>query len=321
MSDTDRRHVIPKLDGRLDELDFLKCVLILLVITFHLIYIGDGFPYAKQLVYTFHIPGFLLISGYLMNIGKPVRKFLKTLLWLVVPYVIMESGYVLAASMLPVRDHVSGLTPATFLYYLAVKPVGPYWYLQTMVICGALYYASFMVQKISTISRLLLFTLACAAVSAAGMMSMADAMYFIIGAAIRVSGLRFLDVVRASWLSLPLFAVLALSPSNFSRASAGGMAITYTALSIMLAVFPYVKGKARTVSLVLGRNSLALYIFSPIFTICCKVMVPWLSFDPTRMIYLILSLVVCVCGSLAICRLLDMLHLSRWIFGRKAFVP
>lgn len=98
------------------------------------------------------------------------------------------------------------------------------------------------------------------------------------------------------------------------------MAITYTALSIMLAVFPYVKGKARTVSLVLGRNSLTLYIFSPIFTICCKVMVPWLSFDPTRMIYLILSLVVCVCGSLAICRLLDMLHLSRWIFGRKAFV-
>lgn len=50
---------------RIPEIDYLKCIFILLMVTFHLIYIGDNYPYAKQIVYTFHMPGFLLISGYL----------------------------------------------------------------------------------------------------------------------------------------------------------------------------------------------------------------------------------------------------------------
>ena len=51
--------------ARISEIDYLRCVLILLMVAFHLVYIGDSYPYAKQVVYTFHMPGFLLISGYL----------------------------------------------------------------------------------------------------------------------------------------------------------------------------------------------------------------------------------------------------------------
>ena len=59
--------------GRMDEIDYLKCVCILLMVVFHLAYIGDKYPYAKLVVYTFHMPVFLLISGYLTHIGKPAR--------------------------------------------------------------------------------------------------------------------------------------------------------------------------------------------------------------------------------------------------------
>ena len=55
---------------RMDELDFLKAVFILLMVAFHLVYIGNKYPYAKAVVYTFHMPGFLLISGYLANTQK-----------------------------------------------------------------------------------------------------------------------------------------------------------------------------------------------------------------------------------------------------------
>ena len=54
----------------MEELDFLKFVFITLMIAFHLTYIGDTYPVAKQLVYTFHMPGFLLVSGYLFNVNK-----------------------------------------------------------------------------------------------------------------------------------------------------------------------------------------------------------------------------------------------------------
>ena len=70
---------------RIDELDFLKGIFIILMITFHLVYIGDSYPYAKQIVYTFHMPGFLIISGYLMNITKPCKDLIKTMLGYAIP--------------------------------------------------------------------------------------------------------------------------------------------------------------------------------------------------------------------------------------------
>ena len=93
--------------SRTTEFDFLKGLLIILVISFHLVYIGDSYPYAKRVVYTFHMPAFLLMSGYLMNISKPWRRFGRTMLGYAVPYLVMEGAYVVMASMLPVREHIA----------------------------------------------------------------------------------------------------------------------------------------------------------------------------------------------------------------------
>ena len=95
--------------GRIAELDFLKCIFILLMIVFHLAYIGDKYPYAKSLVYTFHMPAFLIISGYLMNVEKEIRPFLRMIVWIFIPYAVMESGYVIVSSVLPVRGGVDEL--------------------------------------------------------------------------------------------------------------------------------------------------------------------------------------------------------------------
>ena len=99
---------------RIIELDFFKSLFILLMISFHLSYIGDSYPYLKQFVYTFHMPGFLIISGYLMNVSKSLHNYGRTIIWLAVPYLIMESGYVLMASVFPIRDHVDDLTLSVF---------------------------------------------------------------------------------------------------------------------------------------------------------------------------------------------------------------
>ena len=78
--------------ARILELDYLKCVFILLMIVFHLVYIGNRYPVAKAFVYTFHMPGFLIISGYLLHVQKPVPQFLRYIQWILVPYLLMESG-------------------------------------------------------------------------------------------------------------------------------------------------------------------------------------------------------------------------------------
>ncbi len=55
---------------RQPELDFIRGVMIILMVVFHLGYIGDLYPTAKAFVYTFHMPAFLLLSGYLLNTSR-----------------------------------------------------------------------------------------------------------------------------------------------------------------------------------------------------------------------------------------------------------
>ena len=288
---------------RVIELDFLKSIFILLMISFHLAYFADGYPYLKQFVYTFHMPGFLIISGYLMNVKKPIHHYAKTMLWIAIPYVIMESGYVLMASILPIREHVDNLTISVFLNKLVVNPLGPYWYLHTLMICGVLYFAVFCWKNISIFSRLIILGLSYYFISLLEVTSLACTMYFMVGVVIHQSGFSFLDVF--------------LHPESFDKATLGGALIVYFVFCALLSIYPYIPEKAKNVFLFLGRNSLPLYIFSPIFTICCKIFIPFLSFDSTRLLFLVISLPICIVGCLVTCKVLDLLRISPLMFGRK----
>ncbi len=204
---------------RIEELDFLKALFILLMIAFHLVYIGDGYPYLKNFVYTFHMPGFLIISGYLMKTDRSARSYGRTLLWLAVPYVTMEAGYVLMASLLPTRDHVDDLTWGVLFHHLFVKPLGPYWYLHTLMVCGGCCFAVFRWVKASATSQLIILGLAYAALAQLGLVSLACAMYFLAGVAIRQSPHSLLEVFRRSWWSFFALAVLFFHPAAFDRAT------------------------------------------------------------------------------------------------------
>lgn len=205
--------------GRSEELDFLKGVLILLVISFHLVYFEQLHPYAKQVVYTFHMPGFLLISGYLMNVSKSVRAFLRTLLWLAVPYIVMESGYIVMCSVLPTGEHIDALTPTVFLDHLLLHPLGPYWYLHILILCGGLYYLAFN------------------------------------------------------------------TPFNTGHRA--------------------------------SNTTLRLCIRLLLMGIICKQFVPYLQFDPSGLVFLLVSLASCIAGSLLIAWLMDITGISPYFFGRR----
>lgn len=302
---------------RIDELDFLKSIFILLMISFHLTYIGDGYPLSKQFVYTFHMPGFLIISGYLMKVNRPLQTFGKTILWLAVPYFIMETGYVVMASFLPIRDHIDNLSAGVMLQKLFVNPLGPYWYLHTLIICGTLYFAAFKLPKLSIISRIILLGLSYYGISLLGIIVLPCALYFLAGVAIRQSLHTPLDIFRKSGWSALILLLLVLHPETFDKATIGGILIVYFVFSFCLTIYHYIPQAAKRILLFLGRNSLVLYIFFPIFTICCKKFIPYLAFDSTRLLFLCISLPVCIIGCLATRKLLDILHLSPLIFGSR----
>ena len=120
------------------------------------------------MVYTFHMPAFLIISGYVMNIAKGIRPFLRTMWWIFIPYAVMETGYVIMSAILPVRESVEHLSVSLWLDKLFLHPLGPYWYLHTLMLCGLVY---LLVDKLAgkwsnTVSVLIILTLCYAVLSA-----------------------------------------------------------------------------------------------------------------------------------------------------------
>ncbi len=308
---------------RISELDFLKCIFILLMIAFHLVYIGDSYPYIKNIVYTFHIPAFLIISGYLMNIEKPLLGFLKTIFWLTVPYLIMESGYIVSASFLPIREHINNLTLDVFINKLFLKPIGPYWYLHTMIICYIVSYLFFIGFKSHRflLSRIIVSSLVLCGLSVyLGIISLSSVFYFLLGFIIRQSSVDFLSFFKSSWMSIVGFLVLIIDPDNLDRFTIGGILITYLAISALLAIYKVLPRFISSFLNYIGSHSLLLFLFSPLFTILVKPLVGILSFDSSGLIFLIVSLIINIAGCFSVGMVIDYLGITPFIFGKSRIV-
>lgn len=299
-----------KAKPRVEELDFLKCVFITLMIAFHLVYIGNTYPVAKQYVYTFHMPGFLLVSGYLFNVRKSWSALGKTLLWIFIPYAIMESSYTLMASLLPIREHINHLTPAILLDHIFLHPIGPYWYLHTLILCGLSYYLAFKTPsgrviktsgtdtinvdlkpregskkgKIASfintlnqpqqiwIGRTILLTLFLWLLShGCQLLSVANAAYFLGGVIIRQGVGDFRKSFPTQWWIIILLIIISLDVNNYNRASYGGVCIVYLVISTLLWLYHLrIPTQLRRIMLFVGRNTFPLLLFSPIFTMLAK---------------------------------------------------
>lgn len=299
---------------RIGEIDFLKGVLIILMVVFHLAYIGDSYPSAKAVVYSFHMPAFLVISGYLANTNKPPRAFVSSILWLLVPYAVMESGYIVAASCFPIMEHIVGLTPLLFLRTLAMHPLGPYWYLHTLVLCNVVCY---MIKGMGLRNRIILCALLFWLLSLADLLSLSNAIYYLCGAAIRQSGAPFVRVFRPSWLCFVPVAVLCAT-DGLASSRAEGFAMTYFVMSGLLCFSGL---RIVTPLKFIGRNTLPVVLFSPVFTLLSKSFQPvLLALDPSALLFAASATAFTICGSLGIALAMDCVGATRYFIGKRRFI-
>nr|WP_234967252.1 acyltransferase [Prevotella scopos] len=331
---------------RIDELDFLKFVFITLMIAFHLVYIGDAYPVAKRLVYTFHMPGFLLVSGYLFNVNKSWESFWKTMLWIFVPYTIMESGYTMMASLLPIREHIDRLTVGVLVDHIFLHPMGPYWYLHTLMICGICYYIAFKkpegrfssvlkqekpllpIKMLSLENQVLLgrFTLLALFLLllsyGCGLLSIANAAYFLVGAIVRQAVGNFRLAFPARWWTLGLLLVWCIDPSHYDRASFAGACLVFLVIGSLLWIYQLgIPQSLRKLFLFIGRNTLPLLLFSPIFTILAKYyQALLLRAEPTGIFFMVVSVILAIAGSYGITWLMDISGISKLFFGKKGLI-
>ena len=304
---------------RINQLDYLKCIFILLMIIFHLVYIGDKYPYLKQVVYTFHMPAFFIISGYLLNVDKGVRSFCNTMLWMFIPYAVMETGYVCMSSVLPVREKVEEVSLNIILYKIFVAPIGPYWYLHTLLICSLVYYTlNRLCEQLNRTSFLLILGVCFWGIAFwTKILSLANAVYFIAGVAICQSRQNFLSVFQPSAIAIIPFILLSCFPENLDRSTLAGVVITYVTISFLLFLHKYIPAGLRKISYFVGRNTFPILLFSPLFTILSRLFIPLFLFDTSGICFMCVAVCFVVLGCLSLARLADKTGLSRFLVGKE----
>ena len=305
---------------KITEIDFVRCVLMCIVILVHIVSLGEMYPSAKTAAFTFFMPSFLIITGYLVNIDKNLRQFSVYILRIALPYIIMVTAFSLASLVMPVRDGLSELSVSALAERIFVTSIGPYWFLYDMTVCGVAYYAVFSLapRSIGLASRLSLF--ACLLYVEAWfipLLTFGDASLYFIGVALRQMGVGFVRAFRPSFFSLLPFSVLIVQRDLWNKWLC--LLLPFFAISFLVwchNVFPL---RIRDVMNYLGHNTLPIYIFHPIFTMLSKFYLPFFAFDSTGILHAMATVFLSFLGSILIAKALDKTGISR-IFGTKALI-
>lgn len=306
---------------RIIEIDFIKGILIMLMVLFHFSFFVTEHEMLTGFVYAFHMSGFLIVSGYLLNVDKSLSKLLRKLLPI---YAFFEIVYLvgigLLSSVLSSSNHFE-LTFGNLLYSLILHPIGTYWYLHTMIIGSVSYWAINKIggknANILIFLALLLWSIAC---FVEGFM-WKNAIYFLLGITLRRLEVPFNKFFKPSMLFIVPVIIIALSCKEVRRDTLSGFFVTIFVLSFLMAAYGKIPSKLRFYVSYIGRNSLSLVLFSPVYVIVAKLYCNKFSFICGEYICAILSLLVVVLLSLISVYIMDKIGLSKLLAGTKLYVP
>ena len=377
------------------DLDFIRSILIILMILIHIVSFGNAYPHLKAGILSFMMPTFLIITGYLVNIGKTGRQFGKYLLCLALPYVIMVTGFSVLSYFLPVRDGITELSLTQICEKIFVTSIGPYWFIQTMIICGILYYGSFracdMISKywgrgscrnnkendsyknskendfcsnskeiepccnskendscknskgndsysnnkendfcsninkgkteeenLSLTTRLFLLAILMLLMSKTPALNITAAIYYFAGVVIRQCRIDFNKVFCPTPLAFILWPFILYREDLYDW---GNIAVAFSCwccISALMWLNQYYKSQmiGKSTLLYIGKNTLPIYLFHPIFTMAAKFYHPLFAFDKSEILLAAFTIILAIAGSIAIAKVMEKTKLA-YFFGKK----
>ncbi len=253
-----------------------------MVVMIHIVNFSTLYPEVKNFINFFFMQAFLLITGYLVNIQKTYKEFAIYIAKIVIPYIIMVVSYAFMSTLLPVRDGIDEFTMSTILNTVFVTSIGPYWFLYTMAICGVLYYLSFnLIGKLGVTGKLCMFATILMLVSQhTPLLNATNAAFYFGGVCLRLSKKHLDEIIKPSlWSILPFIAIASFP--NYKNWNF--LAITILALSFLSFVPKLIQNINNQKVLkgigFIGRNTLPIYLFHPIFTMGGKLALPLFHFD------------------------------------------
>ena len=315
------------------DIDWIRAILIILMILIHIVSFGNAYPQLKAGILSFMMPTFLIITGYLVNIEKSPKEMGRYLMCLALPYVIMVTGFSVLSYFMPVRDGITELSLSQICEKIFVTSIGPYWFIQTMIICGILYYVSFKgaiwgtlrqgKTTMSTTTSLFIFATLLLLLSKTPTLSPSAATYYFIGAVLRQCHIGFDRIFRPSPVALLLWINLLGLEEWYDWGTLAIVFSCWCCISSLMWIHSLIKRlqdnacvrKTEDTLLYIGRNTLPIYLFHPIFTMAAKFYHPLFSWDRSEIIFALVTIFIAIAGSIGIAKMMEKTRLA-YLFGK-----
>lgn len=315
------------------DIDWIRAILIILMILIHIVSFGNAYPQLKAGILSFMMPTFLIITGYLVNIEKSSKEMGRYLMCLALPYVIMVTGFSVLSYFMPVRDGITELSLSQICEKIFVTSIGPYWFIQTMIICGILYYVSFKgaiwgtlrqgKTTMSTTTSLFIFATLLLLLSKTPALSPSAATYYFIGAVLRQCHIGFDRIFRPSPVALLLWINLLGLEEWYDWGTLAIVFSCWCCISSLMWIHSLIKRlqdnacvrKTEDALLYIGRNTLPIYLFHPIFTMAAKFYHPLFSWDRSEICFALVTIFIAVAGSIGIAKMMEKTRLA-YLFGK-----
>ncbi len=315
------------------DIDWIRAILIILMILIHIVSFGNAYPQLKAGILSFMMPTFLIITGYLVNIEKSSKEMGRYLMCLALPYVIMVTGFSVLSYFMPVRDGITELSLSQICEKIFVTSIGPYWFIQTMIICGILYYVSFKgaiwgtlrqgKTTMSTTTSLFIFATLLLLQSKTPALSPSAATYYFIGAVLRQCHIGFDRIFRPSPVALLLWLLLLGMEEWYDWGTLAIVFSCWCCISSLMWIHSLINHlqdnacvrKTEATLLYIGRNPLPIYLFHPIFTMAAKFYHPLFSWDRSEIIFALVTIFIAIAGSIGIAKMMEKTHLA-YLFGK-----
>lgn len=315
------------------DIDWIRAILIILMILIHIVSFGNAYPQLKAGILSFMMPTFLIITGYLVNIEKSPKEMGRYLMCLALPYVIMVTGFSVLSYFMPVRDGITELSLSQICEKIFVTSIGPYWFIQTMIICGILYYVSFKgaiwgtlrqgKTTMSTTTSLFIFATLLLLLSKTPALSPSAATYYFIGAVLRQCHIGFDRIFRPSPVALLLWINLLGLEEWYDWGTLAIVFSCWCCISSLMWIHSLIKRlqdnacvrKTEDALLYIGRNTLPIYLFHPIFTMAAKFYHPLFNWDRSEICFALVTIFIAIAGSIGIAKMMEKTRLA-YLFGK-----
>lgn len=304
------------------EINVIRCILILLVILIHLTPFKECYPDVQNAVLAFVVPLFLFITGYLFNVNKTWRQFAVYLRSLTIMYVVFETTYIILSCFFHVNDGISELNISVILDKLVMNPIGPYWYLHTMIVCGSIYYAVHRVCiYLNTDCDISMSVFVSVLLSYCSPLLglMAPLAYF---AGVIYRKYFYCHTFCGSFVAIliamvTLFYGIVYNPKYAMQLSYFSILLSVCVLEFMIWSAKRLPLKASKVLNYVGANTLPIYLFHSLFTLSSKIFLGSLITSGNIVCFSILTITIATTGSLMIGHALDETGVSVLLFKKK----